>query len=132
MKIFSIFCLKAFRKIYSFSFWIKPSSRPESIRDPDVVAKIIYEELTKNSPCMIARLGANELAILKNFKGVSRNNNKNRYGYIQGKEPQWWWDKKHIRLLHIGAGFFPPTVDKIAQFCKLMIKDMSIVDILGS
>jgi hypothetical protein len=131
MNRITIFTLKVLRKIYAHSFLEKPLTRPACIRDPDAVAEIIAERLLDNSPCMIARFGANELSVLVNYLGVTTKK-KDSLAYITGNSPSWWWEEGIIKLLHTGAGFFPPTEDKIELFCKLMFEAIPRVDILGS
>ena len=92
---------------------------------------LIYKQLMNNEPCMIGRFGSTELNCLVNYLGV-RNNNKNYLGFIKGHSLQWWWKKSFIKQMQTNAGFFPPQIDKIEQFCKLMIEDAKDVDILGS
>lgn len=126
-----IFGLKALRGIYAQSFLEKPLTRPDCLLDPNVVAARIKKKLLADQPCMIARLGANELAALVNYVGV-KIKPMNSLAYISGNSPSWWWDEKTIQLLHTGAGFFPPTEEKTEQFCQLMLEDIPLVDILGS
>ncbi len=125
------FSLKILRRIYASSFLEKPLTRPACFRNPNEVAKMIMEELLNDKPCMIARFGANELSVMVNYLGV-RMTSRNSLAYIAGKVPPWWWNKNIIQRLHSGAGFFPPTEEKVEQFCRLMLEDLSQVDILGS
>ncbi|MCG6190240.1 hypothetical protein [Maribellus maritimus] len=101
------------------------------LNDHDKAANIIYDFLTDDKPRMIARFGANELSCLVNYRGVVEND-RNMLRYIRGKSIEWWWNENIIQLMHTGAGFFPPEVDKIEKFCKLMMDDISYIDALGS
>jgi hypothetical protein len=132
MNKISIFTLKALRKIYVKTFSVKPLDRPGCIQDADTASKLIYDKLMSDDPCMIARFGAFELAILVNYIGVHKTEGKNIFKYIQGKDLEWWWNKKLMNFMQSNAGFFPLTIEKIEQFCELMLKDMKEVDILGS
>jgi hypothetical protein len=132
MNKFSIFTLKALRKIYAKTFSVKPLSRPESIQDADIASKLIYDKLMSKKPCMVARLGATELMTMVNYLGVHKAGKKNIFKYVQGKELDWWWNENCLRQMEQWSGFFPPTVEKIEQFCELMLDDMKEVDILGS
>jgi len=125
------FSLKILRGVYAHSFLEKPIKRPDCIHDPDFVAVKIREVLLDDEPRMIARFGANELSALVNYLGVKTMPRKS-ISYISGDSPPWWWNENLIQLLHTGAGFFPPTEEKVEQFCELMIKDIPLVDILGS
>lgn len=128
---FAILCLKILHKIYSFAPWVTLMPRPESIRDPNIVAEILYNALLNDSPCMITRFGANELACLVNFVHVT-GSKRNVLKYITGKQPQWWWNENVIKKMHEGAGFFPPDVEAIKKFCELTLEDIPEVDVLGS
>jgi hypothetical protein len=37
-----------------------------------------------------------------------------------------------MNQMQMWSGFFPPTVEKLEQFCELMLEDLKQVDILGS
>lgn len=94
---------------------------------------LISKALLSNKPTMIARLGSTELQCMINYIGV-RYPAKYRSikGYISNQTPPWWWNPQSIRQMQRCAGFFPARVDKIEQFCELMLKDLKQVDILGS
>jgi len=86
-------------------------------------SEIIKEELLKDKPSMIARLGSTELQAIEY--------------YLNSKKPL----RKHFEKLkkeHIynkmtfNSGFFPSNDETIARFCEMMIRDAAEVDILGS
>jgi hypothetical protein len=85
-----------------------------------------------DEPCMIARLGATELMTMVNYLGVHTKERRNILKYIGGQRLDWWWNKNCLNQMQQWSGFFPPTVEKIEQFCELMMEDMKEVDILGS
>ncbi len=126
-----IYPLKVLRKLYSKARGGQALKKPECDQDPDSASQKIYEALLSDEPCMIARFGAFELSTLVNYMGV-KGGRKNIFNYIKGKELDWWWNEKLIGFMNTNAGFFPPTVEKIEQFCELMLQDISQVDILGS
>ncbi|MDR2410476.1 MAG: hypothetical protein LBE13_20515 [Bacteroidales bacterium] len=128
----SIFTLKALRKIYTKVFSVKSLTKPECIQDADIAHKLIYDKLMSKEPCMIARLGATELMTMVNYLGAHKIEKKNVFKYIQGQGLAWWWNENCLQQMQQSSGFFPPTVEKIEQFCELMIEDMKEVDILGS
>lgn len=113
------------------SFGEKVLEKPECDQDPDSVSQKIYDSLSEDRPCMIARFGAFELNTVVNFLGV-RAGSRNIFKYIRGDSLQWWWNKKLIQSMNTNAGFFPPTEEKIEKFCELMLKDIPEVDVLGS
>ncbi len=82
---------------------------------------------------MIARLGSTELICMTNYLGVKQPAKfKTIKGYISNQTPPWWWNSLSISQMQSNAGFFPARVDKVEQFCELMIADLPNVDILGS
>ena len=124
------FPFKVLRKLYTKSFG-QPPVKPNCEQDPDIASQIIYNALMSDEPCMIARFGSNELNALINYQSV-KNQSRSIYKYIKGERFDWWWNDGIIKCLHEVAGFFPPTINKIEQFCELMIHDIPEVNILGS
>jgi hypothetical protein len=131
MNKFKILALKIIRKTYEIIFGFEAQNKPTCIQEADVASKIIYDALTSDKPCMIARFGSTELACLMNYIGI--NQDKNKYlTYLTGKTQPWWWEKNIINQMQNWSGFFPPTQDKIEEFCELMLDDIPKVDLLGS
>lgn len=124
------FSLKSFRKSIS-SIKHKERLVMDKIEDPEEASNIIYEDLMSSSPVMISRFGANELSCLINYLDVNRNE-KNIFKYVNSEIRQWWWNKSIISNMHTNAGFFPPTIENIETFCKMMLEDIKEIDILGS
>lgn len=130
MNTFTEFSLKALHKIYvklftNDTFWCK---RPWN---PDDTSAVIYEKLTSEKKCMVARMGSVELLILINYLGITQH--KEQYlNYLTNKTPQWWWNKKSVRETFTNAGIFPNTTEVVTQFCELMLPLLHEVDVLGS
>jgi hypothetical protein len=131
MNQFSIFTLKALRKIYAKAFSVQSLAKPECIQDANIISNLIYSKLMSDEPCMIARFGSNELATLVNYLGI-KGNNHSLLKYIKGEVSEWWWNDWVIEQMHDVAGFFPPTSNNFRKFAELMIQDIPYVDILGS
>jgi len=131
MNKYQILALKSFRKVYATTFNSEKEVKPECIQDADVASKIIYDALMAEKPCMIARFGSTELTCLTNFVGVHQEE-RQYINYITGKSNPWWWEPNIINQMQQWSGFFPPTVEKIEDFCQLMLNDLDEVDILGS
>jgi hypothetical protein len=123
--------LKIAKKIYS-KLNNKEKKLPECIKEPITASDLIFEKLNSNKPVMIARFGATELVNVVNYLGVSDKKYINYITYIKGETPAWWWQENTMKQLQNWSGFFPPTKEKIEEFCKLMIEDSKHVDILGS
>jgi hypothetical protein len=127
----TIFSLKILRKIYSKVFRVKSLPKPECEQAPDKVSLLIYDKLMDDMPCMIARFGSTELNAIVNYLGV-RQQCEYIWKYIKGEALPWWWERKRMNQMQEWSGFFPPTEEKIARFCELMLEDMKYVDVLGS
>lgn len=135
MNRYSIFGLKVARKLYSLSNpndstfgrnWKMFSSKEYS-------NDLIYKTLMADEPCMIARFGSTEMLCLMNYIGVKNPKLfKNYKSYCKSLTPPWWWEASTIEQIQKWSGFFPGKIDKIEQFCELMLNDISQVDILGS
>lgn len=122
--------LKALRKLYSKLFI--PYFEPEGIiTDADKANDIIFEKLSTEMPCMIARYGATELNSIVNYIGVKRGK-KNILRIIQGEPYQWWWNPGGVAQMQRWSGFFPPTEENLARFGEMMLADSSEMDIMGS
>ena len=127
--------LKPLRRLYSFSNsdssrfgrkWHMASNKPYS-------SDLISRALLSNKPTMIARLGSAELLCMTNYLGVKYPNKyKSIKDYITNQTPPWWWNRSTIIQMKNCAGFFPAQIDKIEQFCELMIEELPNVDVLGS
>lgn len=130
MNKLTINTLKILRKLYKKTVE-RNSDKPVCEQNPNNASQLIYNVLMSKRPVMIARFGGFELATLVNYIGVTKDK-KSIINYIKGKEPYWWWNDSLIQYMNTNAGFFPPTIVKIKQFCKLMLQDKAFVDILGS
>jgi O-antigen/teichoic acid export membrane protein len=126
-----IIVLKGIRKINGKIFKFKKLALPVSDQDADSVSDSIFTLLNSGKPGMIARFGSTELNCVCNYIGILKHKNK-VIPFIQGKAQPWWWEKSIIEKMNVFSGFFPTSIDKIEQFCQLMLRDIPKVDILGS
>lgn len=120
--------LKGLRKLYQKS--LSMQGLPPYETNPDVASDMIYQLLISNRPCMIARFGSTELSCMVNYLGVCKG--KSVWKYIKGDQPQWWWNRNIMNQMQRWSGFFPPTEEKLSEFCELMLEDAKQVDVLGS
>ncbi|MEZ7505865.1 hypothetical protein [Flavobacterium sp. Arc2] len=127
----TIFLLKALRKLHTKSFGVKVLTLPKCEENPNKASQIIYDVLTSDKPCMIARFGSNELLCLVTYMGV-KENNRNLFTYITSKSSAWWWNEENLKNMHIVAGFFPPKISEFEKFGELMLQDIPEVDVLAS
>jgi hypothetical protein len=99
----------------------------------EYASALIFDQLMRAQPLMIARLGSTELNCMVNYLGVTEKSKyKSFKGYIAGKTPPWWWNHAIMQQMQDWSGFFPIDVKHIEKFCELMINDLPNVDILGS
>jgi hypothetical protein len=125
--------IKVIREIYTFFF---SAAQPKNKREefdssPNSVSKAIISVLTSENPCMIARFGSTELSCIHNYLGIV--SGKKKYlKYIQGKCPPFWWEENIRNQMLNWSGFFPPSKEKLEQFCTLMLKDTAALDVLVS
>lgn len=125
--------LKAVRKIYQkVAFW-HPSGAvmPEDIGlTPEQSSQIIFNTLSSDAPCMIARFGSTELLAIQNCLAVEAPKHS-VLKYIQGKQCQWWWMDSAIKQLECWSGFFPSNPETVSKFTKLMVEDTKELDVLA-
>lgn len=131
MHKYIIFALKGSRKLYTKLFGGVNFRATDSEKNPDIAGKQIHDLLIKDAPCMIARFGSTELTCMYNYLGVFNKNNS-YLKFIQGKTPPLWWEPAILKQMQVYSGFFPPTREKIEQFCELMLAEIPQADILGS
>lgn len=129
-KVFIQF-LRVLRKLFSKFFRAKLLEMPKCDQDADSTSLNIYEALTDDLPCMIARFGSTEIMCVVNYLNIKKPD-KNVIAFITGKGGAWWWENNIINQMQQWSGFFPPTIEKIIQFCDLMLQDIPLVNILGS
>ena len=130
MNTLSIFFLKACRKIYGKLFGAYQPPRLPRIEDPDQASDLIYQLLSREEPCMIARFGATELSCIVNYLNIQRGDH-HFCKYIKGETGDWWWNHNIMAQMERWSGFFPPTPEKLTAFCELMLSGTKYMDICG-
>lgn len=120
-----IIVTKVLRRIYAK--YIGEKEVGGVVNDPTEVNNWIYNKLLDDKPCMIARFGATELSMIKNYLGAT-SSEYSIWKVIQGRQPEWWWNEKLMKQMEQWSGFFPATKEKISEFCNLMLKDAALVD----
>jgi hypothetical protein len=90
--------------------------------------------LASDQPCMIARLGLGELRVIVNYIDISNPASfwEKSLDYIKDKRDRFWWEPVHRTDIYNFSGFFPPTDEMLTRFSVDMLKDMGLLDILGS
>lgn len=92
--------------------------------------KIMYDCLSADKPCMIARFGGNEMNILTNYLGIQRGF-KGCWDFVRAKQEQWWWMSKRVDDMINCSGFFPREEWAFNQFSQLLLEDMKYIDVLA-
>jgi hypothetical protein len=125
--------LRILRKLYKivFKFSVRNEKLLFDFENQDA-SDYIKERLIDNIPLMVSRLGATELKAIVRYYWNHYDNNKIS-NYIKGEIRAFWWDKEeNIEGLSVLSGFFPSTPENLDNFCKIMLEDVSEIDILGS
>lgn len=131
MNIVSIFLLKALRKLYlrySGGYTLPALQKNDNVEE---VSDLIYNILSSNQPCMIARFGSTELATIVNYIGITSTNHS-IIKFIKGSQPEWWWNSNIMQQMQQWSGFFPPTPENLSRFSKMMLNDAKEINVLGS
>lgn len=131
MNYISILSLKAIRKLYLMLFenhFLPPLKREE---DPNKASDMLFNLLSSEEPCMIARFGSTEMSAIINYLGVNSNNHS-ILKFIKGEQSEWWWNKNIMNQMQEWSGFFPSNPRNMQLFGDLMLHDIKEVNILGS
>ncbi len=94
----------------------------------------IASGLRSAKPFAVSRFGYSELRSLLTFLHIQEkgSNFKKMSDYISGEKVEPWWHKNTIKIITHNAGVFPNNVNVIELFCKLLLQDISEIDVLGS
>lgn len=130
MNTVSIFILKVLRKLYAKAFGRYQLPVLQKEEDPNKASEMVYNLLTMDKPCMIARFGSTELLALVNYLGVNSKEHS-ILDYIKGKQPEWWWSKNVMSQMLQWSGFFPSTPANMQKFGDMMMDDMKELDLIG-
>lgn len=131
MRPSQIILLKILRKLYSKTLGASPFSLLKREENPDKASEMIYQLLSQDKPCMIARFGSTEMSAIINYIGVNADHHS-IWKFIKGQQPEWWWNKNIMNQMEQWSGFFPPTPENMQRFGKIMLEDAKEVDLLGS
>lgn len=119
------------RKVYPRLFMSHILKPPQCEMDLQKSNDLIYDALSGDKPCMIARLGASEMSVISNYIYVTRGK-QSIIRYIKGYGGEWWWNQRSLQQLNQWSGVFPSTIEIAERFSRLSIADCKEVDVLGS
>lgn len=131
MNTASIFILKSLRKLYEKVYGKYQYPLLEREENPDKASEMIYNLLSDEKPCMIARFGSTEMSAIINYLGVNSPQHS-VWKFIKGEQSEWWWNKNIMNQMQQWSGFFPPTPEYMQRFGEMMLEDAKEVDLLGS
>lgn len=133
MKTIRDFVIKACRKLYCKASGKKFES-PLCDMDRQSSNDKIYNLLTSSKPCMIARFGTTESAILCNYLGVYSKAGlfKRCWNYISNNEGLPWWDPILLQVMRKHSGIFPESEAILKKFSERYLQDIPEIDLLGS
>lgn len=93
---------------------------------------LIKRTILQDSPAMIGRLGSSEFNCVLNYINVNQPKSLKKYfDYIRGDINYLTWAESTFTVMHNNAGLFPPRIEMLERFARLMLEDMQCVDILG-
>lgn len=112
----------------------KKFPRPECECDRQKANDMLYELLSADKPCMIARIGGIESNCAINYLCV--NSNKSTWGkwwdYITDNTMTPWWNPNVINSLYNNAGVFPRTQQIAERFAIRFLRDIPEIDLLAA
>lgn len=97
---------------------------------PSETQQVIFDKLSADKPCMIARFGSVELQAVVDY--LNPPTLQNAFRFVKGEVPSWGYAPSTMRTMRINAGFFPATKPMLDRFGKLMMDCAPMVDLLGS
>lgn len=99
----------------------------------DMASKAIYDLLTSDRPCMVARFGSGEMeATLRSLDVTSKGTWLAKFlRMCIGKTGPFWWDNSIRVGITWSAGLFPETNGTLERFGRLVVEDCKQIDILA-
>jgi len=94
----------------------------------------IFKLLTSEQPCLISRLGTTELICINNYLSITSKENyiKKIYNYITDNTQPPWWNESFFKDMSHSSGIFPPSIETSVKFSERYLKDIPLIDLLGS
>jgi hypothetical protein len=125
--------IRGSKKAYRF-FTQKGFLNPKCEINRQVANDQIYLLLTRDEPCMISRFGTTELNCINNYLSVKSKKNHilKIKDYIIGHTHTPWWNTEHFTTMSVYSGIFPPCIDTTERFSERYLKDIPLIDLLGS
>ncbi|WP_394993610.1 hypothetical protein [Emticicia sp.] len=93
---------------------------------------LIKNRLNDDTPLMIGRFGATEIAYLTNSLIVQDWFFRKRDYYITNKINSFLWEQQIIHDMIYVSGFFPHSNENAKRYSDLLLEDIKYLDILGT
>lgn len=95
---------------------------------------LIRDGLNGLLPFVVSRFGYSELRALLTYLHIHENTSDWRrlISFMKGDQVEPWWSENTINKITLNAGVFPVEKEIIENFCKLVLKDIAEIDVLGS
>jgi len=127
------YSIRILKKMYRTFFCIKFLNPLCDIERQSANNKI-YDLLMSEDPCMISRFGTTELNCINNYLCVYGGDSylTRVIDYIKDNTHTPWWNEDHFQVMSIYSGIFPPGVETSIKFSERYLKDIPLIDLLGS
>lgn len=127
------FLVRALRRAYRLAL-NKRFLNPVCEMDRQVVNDMMGELLRCGKPCLISRFGTTELNCINNYLCVqsARGFGLRLCDYLIDNTHTPWWNEDHFETMSLYSGIFPPCQDTAERFSERNLKDIPLVDVLGS
>lgn len=95
---------------------------------------LIRDGLMSQEPFAVSRFGHSELRAVLTYLHIQEKKSRvsKIWSYVIGDKVEPWWFDNTIRKIAHNAGVFPKELSVIEDFCKLILKEMPQIDVLGS
>lgn len=105
---------------------------PECECDRQIANDMLYDLLSADKPCMVARIGGVESNCAINYLCVNSNKStlQKWWEYITDNTTTPWWNENILNSLYINAGVFPKTLDIAERFSLRFLDDVKQIDLL--
>ncbi|MBC7404801.1 MAG: hypothetical protein H7252_03845 [Cytophaga sp.] len=130
IKDYVIRALKKVFRIASGAEFLNPSCDTSRQSANDKISSL----LSRDAPCMISRFGTTELNCINNYLCVYSKESYNRriFDYITDNTHTPWWNEDHFQIMSLYSGIFPPGEDTSKKFAMRYLRDIPLIDLLGS
>lgn len=112
----------------------KTFPRPICECDRQIANDILYESLSADTPCMVARFGTTELNCINNYLCVHspKPYYKKCIDFIIDDTHTPWWNREHFHTMSVCSGIFPETRQTAVRFSERYLDDIPLIDVLAS